>query len=317
MEKADNEDYVTDGDAVTARPVLIAGPTASGKSALALALAERDGGVVINADASQVYACWRVLTARPDEAELARAPHRLYGHVRCDVRSSAGAWLRDVAAALDDARRSGLRPVVVGGTGLYFAALTEGLAAIPDVPAAVRARSSALLDDGRIDVLLDELARDDPETLGRIDRANPMRVQRAWDVLRATGRGLADWHRSKAQPLVPPDQALRLVVEPDLSMLNNNIARRFRAMVETGALDECRRFIAADLDPTLPSARVLGAGPLIAHLRGAADLDAAVTASVTATRQFAKRQRTWMRNRMAAWTRIVPGPTELDAIGPD
>jgi tRNA dimethylallyltransferase len=288
-------------------PVLIAGPTASGKSALALAIAERDGGVVINADASQVYDCWRVLTARPDETELARAPHRLYGHVDGAVRYSAGAWLRDVTAALDEARCGGLRPVIVGGTGLYFAALTEGLAGIPAIPAEVHARSAALLDDGRIDVLLDDLARDDAESYGRIDRDNPVRVQRAWDVLRATGRGLADWHRSTAPPLMPPDQAVRLVVEADLSHLNSVIERRFLKMLEDGALDECRDFAAAGLDPSLPSARVLGAGPLMAHLRGEAGLEAAVAASVTATRQFAKRQRTWMRNRMADWTRVAPG----------
>lgn len=294
-----------------AKTLLIAGPTASGKSALALAVAARDGGMVINADASQVYACWRVLTARPSDADLARAPHRLYGHVACTVRYSTGAWLRDVAAALDEAHALGLRPIVVGGTGLYFAALTEGLAEIPEIPAAVRARSMALLAEGRVGAMLDDLAREDPETFARIDRDNPMRVQRAWDVLEATGRGLGDWHRTTAAPLL--GDADRVVVEPEIASLSNAIESRFRVMVEHGALDEARAFLGAGVDPSLPSARMLGAPPLMAYLRGETSLDQAVTDSVVATRQYAKRQRTWMRSRMAEWTRVEPG-TALTAI---
>lgn len=284
--------------------MIIAGPTASGKSALALALAERDGGVVINADASQVYDCWRVLTARPGDGDLARAPHRLYGDVAPTRRYSAGDWLRDAEAAIADARRDGLRPIVVGGTGLYLGALTEGLAAIPPVPAEVRAQSEAMLAAGEVGTLLETLRQRDPETFARIDRANPMRVQRAWDVLAATGRGLADWHRDAAAPVLPPAEAVRLVVEPDAGALNITIEARFRAMLAAGALEECRRFLALAIDPALPAARVLGAPPLIAHLRGTLDRDAAVRESITTTRQYAKRQRTWLRNRMADWPRF-------------
>lgn len=296
---------------MTIRPLLIAGPTASGKSALALAVAERDGGLVINADASQVYACWRVLTARPSDDDLARAPHRLYGQVPCAVRYSTGRWLRDVAGALAEARARGLRPIVVGGTGLYFTALTEGLAAIPAIPDAIRAHSTALLEAGRLDAMLDDLARADPETHARIDRANPMRVQRAWDVLRATGRGLTDWHRATAAPLV--DDAVRVVVDPDMSRLDAAIERRLELMVENGALDECRAFAAAGLDPSLPSARVLGAPPLMAFLSGKTTLDRAVTEGVVATHQYAKRQRTWLRNRLGTWLRVPPGTAALAA----
>ncbi|MBA3324251.1 MAG: tRNA (adenosine(37)-N6)-dimethylallyltransferase MiaA, partial [Rhodobacteraceae bacterium] len=155
------------------RPVLIAGPTASGKSALALAIAERDGGWVINADALQVYSCWRVLTARPDAAACRRAPHRLYGHVRCDARYSVGAWLREIAPVIAEARAAAARPVIVGGTGLYLSALVTGLAAIPAIPPEVRARSSALLGSGGVDALAAQLAQHDPATLEQIDRVNP------------------------------------------------------------------------------------------------------------------------------------------------
>jgi tRNA dimethylallyltransferase len=298
------------------RPLLIAGPTASGKSALALALAERHGGCVVNADALQVYACWRVLTARPGDDELARAPHMLYGHVGCDVRYSVGAWLRDVAEALAEARRLGLRPIVVGGTGLYLSALTEGLADIPEIPPEVRARSEALLGAGRLDALLADLARHDPATLARIDRSNPMRVQRAWEVLAATGRGLSAWHRTTGPPLVPPSAAVRLVVEPEISMLNANIAARFHLMMQQGALDECRRFLAAGYALNAPSGRALGAAQLARYLSGEIPFEAAVADGITATRQFAKRQRTWFRRRMADWPRIDPASalTKLSEI---
>lgn len=293
------------------RPVLIAGPTASGKSALALALAERDGGLVINADAAQVYACWRVLTARPGPEDLARAPHELYGHVSCAVRFSVGAWLGDAAAAIAEAQARGLRPIVVGGTGLYLTNLTEGLAAIPAIPADLRRSAEAL----PLAALLETLARDDPETFARIDRRNPVRVQRAWEVLAATGRGLADWHRATPPPVLDPDRCLRYVLDPDISALNATIGTRFRAMLEAGALDECRAFLRAGHDPGTPAGRVLGAPPLFAHLAGTLTLDAAIALSVTATRRFAKRQRTWLRSRMPGWTRIPPDA--LAAIPPD
>ncbi len=291
---------------MTDRPIVLYGPTASGKSALALAIAARDGGAIINADASQVYACWRVLTARPGDDDLARAPHCLYGHVACDVRYSVGAWLRDVAGALAEARARGLRPIVVGGTGLYLSALTEGLADIPATPTELRARSEAMIRDGRLDVLRAELAANDPATFARIDPANPRRIQRAWEVLVATGRGLSDWHRRSAAPILPPEQCVRLAVEPDISRINSNIAARFQRMLDDGALDECRRFLGAGFAPDLPSARVLGAGPLFAHLAGALSRDDAAAVAVTATRRFAKRQRTWLRNRMPDWLRIDP-----------
>jgi tRNA dimethylallyltransferase len=305
MSESDKRDYVAriwPGG----RPVIVAGPTASGKSELAVRVAERDGGCVINADASQVYACWRVLTARPSEAELARAPHALYGHVTCDARYSVGAWLRDVAAALADARTRALRPVIVGGTGLYLSALTEGLADIPEVPPEVRERSEAMLRSGTA-AMLAELERRDPATFARIDRDNPVRVQRAWEVLTATGRGLSDWHRATCPPVLPASEAACVVLNPGIPRVSNAIAVRFQRMLQDGALDECRAFLAAGHDPEAPAGRVLGAAPLFAHLRGRLTLEAAVEAAVTATRQYAKRQRTWFRHRMAGWPRVGPG----------
>ena len=293
------------------RPVIIAGPTASGKSALALAVAERDGGWVINADALQVYACWRVLTARPDAAACARAPHRLYGHVACDAPYSVGHWLREIGPVIAAARAAGARPVIVGGTGLYLGALTTGLAAIPAIPHEVRARSAAALQSGGLEALVADLARDDPETLERIDRNNPMRVQRAWDVLAATGRGLVEWRKTKAEAILPVSETVAVTLAPDKSILNHNIARRFHSMIENGGLDEAARFLASGVDRDLPAGRALGAKQLIAYLESDLTVAAAVEAAVAATRRYAKRQRTWLRNRMAGWLSLDPSGGDL------
>lgn len=295
------------------RPVVIAGPTASGKSALALAIAERDNGWVINADALQVYGCWRVLTARPDTDVCARAPHRLYGHVPCDVPYSVGAWLREVAPVIDAARAAGARPVIVGGTGLYLTALTLGLHAIPPTPPAVRARSDALLRAGGPAALADDLARDDPATLALLDRNNPRRLQRAWEVLTATGRGLVAWRSAATAPVLDEQDALRFLLSPEVTFLNRSIRARFELMLEEGALEECARFRAQGGDLALPSGRALGAADLLGYLDGRLSLAAATDAAVAATRRYAKRQRTWFRNHMAAWTRIDT-PDALDRI---
>lgn len=298
----------------TATPVLIAGPTASGKSELALRIAERDGGVVINADAAQVYDCWRVLTARPPDEDLARAPHLLYGHVSGATRYSVGAWLRDLAPILADPSR---RPIVVGGTGLYLSALTEGLTDIPAIPPELRARSQALIDGGDLDALRSDLAREDPETYAGIDRANPARVQRAWEVLHATGRGLSDWHRDVAPALLDPSRCRRIVLNPDRDVLADRIALRFDRMMAQGAPDEARAFAVLGLDPALPSARVLGAPDLLASLRGEMTAAEAISSAVIQTRQFAKRQRSWFRGRMADWTWLDPFAADpLDAVAP-
>jgi tRNA dimethylallyltransferase len=274
------------------QPVLIAGPTASGKSALAMAIAAARGSVVVNADAIQVFANWRVLTARPSQADEAALPHALYGHVPGDGDYSVGHWLRDLAPLLD----APCPPVIVGGTGLYFTALTEGLAPIPSTPASVRARADAL-------PLAALVAGLDPDTAARIDLNNRARVQRAWEVLNATGRGIAAWQDATPPPLLAPARASLLLLDAPVDWLNARIAQRFDRMLADGALDEARANLPV-WDPGRLSSKAIGAPELIAHLHGAMTLDQARAAATIATRQFAKRQRTWFRARMRGWRRL-------------
>jgi tRNA dimethylallyltransferase len=271
------------------RPVLIAGPTASGKSALAADIARRDGGLIINADALQVFAGWPILTARPTPADEAALPHALYGHIPIDGLYSVGHWLRDVAALLSGPRR----PIIVGGTGLYLSALTEGLADIPATPPAIRATADTL----PLDTLLAGL---DPETATRIDRRNRARVQRAWEVLQATGESLSLWQSRTRVPLLPLPGATAIVLRPDKDWLNARIERRFDTMLTAGALDEARANLPG-WQPARLSSRAIGAAELIAHLKGDLPLADARGAAIIASRQYAKRQRTWFRSRMAHW----------------
>lgn len=277
------------------RPVLITGPTASGKSALAMAVAARNGRPVINADAMQVFADWRILTARPSVAAEARVPHALYGHVPGHVEYSVGRWLRDLAPFL-----GGPAPVIVGGTGLYFTALTEGLAPIPEIPEEVRRTAMKRVASEGIDALLGEL---DSGTRARIDARNPMRVQRAWAVLAATGRGLATWQDETAPPLLPLSSAAAILVDVPTDWLSERIERRFAQMLSNGLLDEVRANAPA-WHPARPSAKAIGAAELISHVRGEMSLDDARMAAIVATRQFAKRQRSWFRGRMSGWETV-------------
>jgi tRNA dimethylallyltransferase len=276
------------------KPVLIAGPTASGKSALAMEIAAAQGREIVNADALQVFADWRILTARPSPQDEAALPHRLYGHIPGTQGYSVGHWLREVAPLLDTA------PVIVGGTGLYFTALTEGLAEIPATPDEIRTEAMTRLETEGHETLLAEL---DPETAARIDRKNPMRIQRAWEVLQSTGRGLARWQDDTGPPLVSAEAAHRLLIDAPKDWLTPRIERRFDQMLEQGALDEARAN-APNWTPGQPSAKAIGAAELIAHVRGEMSLEEAREAAVNATRQYAKRQRSWFRARMKDWSPV-------------
>ncbi len=277
------------------RPVLLAGATASGKSALALRIAQAQSRAIVNADALQVYACWRILSARPTPEDERAVPHFLYGIKGFTQTYSVGAWLRDVAPHV----QADPAPVIVGGTGLYFSALLDGLTDIPPIPDHVRAQGDALRQTAPQDMVADLRDRD-PDTADAIDLANPMRVQRAWEVLQATGRGLRAWQRDTPPPLLAPDQAQGLVLHVPPAVLEDRLTRRFDAMLDQGALDEVRAVLPI-WDPARPAARAIGAPELVAYLQGDLTLAQARDRAVIATRQYAKRQRTWFRSRFKTW----------------
>lgn len=278
-----------------ARHVVIAGPTASGKSALAMQIAREQGGTVVNADALQIWACWRVLTARPSAADEAAVPHALYGHVPPDRSYSVGDWLKEVATLPG-------RLIVVGGTGLYLNALTRGLAPIPPVPPEIRLEGDSLIAAGGLSQMVAEL---DPESRAGIDTRNPARVQRAWEVLRATGRGIARWQAETPAPLIAPETAALIQIQSDRDWLANRIERRFDQMLAMGALDEVRAVLPL-WNPAHQWTKAIGAPELAAHLRGELSLTEARDLSVIATRQYAKSQRIWFRGKMRDW-RIMAG----------
>lgn len=287
------------------RAVLIAGPTASGKSALALGRAQRSGGVIINADSMQVYDTLRVVTARPSVEDEAAAEHRLYGTVPVSERFSTGQWIRAVQAVLDEIAPD-REAIFVGGTGLYFDALTNGFADVPEVPAPV-----ALGVEYEI-AGLDEAARmalltaEDPETAARLAVADPQRVIRAIAVKRATGRALSSFQKEQQPALLADWDIERMVLWPERDLLRARIARRFAAMFSDGAVDEVRAIAAQNLDPSLPAMKAIGVPEIMAWMDGAMAREDAISRATIATQQYAKRQRTWFRNRMGDWPRVVP-----------
>ncbi|HEY7243528.1 MAG TPA: tRNA (adenosine(37)-N6)-dimethylallyltransferase MiaA [Xanthobacteraceae bacterium] len=303
------------------RAVLIAGPTASGKSALALELACELGGTVINADSMQVYRDLRIVTARPRPEEETRVPHRLYGHVDAGTSYSTGRWCAEAAAALAQAQGAGRLPILVGGTGLYFKALTHGLAAIPPIPADVRARIRARVAAEGIAPLYAELEARDPETAARLMPGDRTRVARALEVVVATGRSIADWQRAEMRGDVgaglkpAPTEPVRIFLSVERSELYARIDARFERMLAAGAIEEVARLRERRLDPALPAMKAHGVPWLMRHLDGEIDLATAAEGAKRDTRRYSKRQVTWFRHQLPPWTFAAPehAPTAIRA----
>lgn len=291
--------------------VLIAGPTASGKSALAVHVARLIGGTVVNADSMQVYGDLRILTARPSREDESVVPHRLYGVVDGAVNFSAGRYVEAASALLGELAASGRRPVFVGGTGLYFKALTDGLSEIPPVPDAIRAELRAAHAGRPTPELHGALARQDPLAASRLTPNDRLRIERALEVLAATGRSVTDFRGMRKPGPLAAARLVRVVLAPDRTSLRERIDRRFERMIAAGALDEVARLAARGLDTALPIMRAHGVPPLAAHLRGEMSLSDAIARGQADTRAYAKRQSTWARTQMADWAAIAPA----DAAG--
>lgn len=286
------------------RVLLIMGPTASGKSALALALAERIGGEIVNADSMQVYRDFRVLSARPSLEEESQAPHHLYGHVDAAKRYSTGRWLADALAAIAEIRARDKTPILVGGTGLYFKALTQGLAEMPTVDAELRAALIERAEREGAPSLHAELTRLDPQTAARLEPNDAPRIIRALEVIEATGESITSF-QANTKPALTASEWRGIALTPDRDALYASINARFTNMLEQGALDEVRAFAARNLDPTLPAIKAHGAPALSAYLRGEIPLQAATEIGQRDTRRYAKRQFTWIANQMPDWPRIA------------
>jgi tRNA dimethylallyltransferase len=286
--------------------VLIAGPTASGKSALALAVAERIGGVIVNTDSMQVYRDLSIITARPGGSETDRVPHLLYGHVDAAQNYSAGRFVDDAAAAIGEAHALRRIPVFTGGSGLYFKALIAGLAAIPPVPPEIRAAVRERLEASGPAALHAELARRDPAAAAHLQPADRTRVARALEVVEATGRSITEWRHDGLPPLLDAARVAKIFLAPDRATLYRRIDARFDAMLSAGALDEVRALAARRLDPLLPAMKAHGVPWLIRHFAGGMSLAAAADEAKKDTRHYAKRQFTWFRHQLGDWPRVDP-----------
>ncbi|TBY77044.1 tRNA (adenosine(37)-N6)-dimethylallyltransferase MiaA [Rhizobium leguminosarum bv. viciae] len=290
----------------TVNAILITGPTASGKSALAVELAKRHDGAVVNADSMQVYDTLRVLTARPSKEEMQGVPHHLYGHVPAAAAYSTGAWLRDVSGLLPGLRDAGRLPVFVGGTGLYFKALTGGLSDMPEIPEVLREKlRTRLLEEGP-DGLYIELAEADPAMAASLNRQDGQRIVRALEVVKATGRSIADFQGRSGTMVIDAAQARKIVVLPDRAVLHQRINGRFEKMLQQGAEDEVRALLALDLPAEAPVMKAIGVSQITAMVRGEMTRDEVLEKGAAATRQYAKRQMTWFRNQMDdSWERLT------------
>ncbi|MGF1650116.1 MAG: tRNA (adenosine(37)-N6)-dimethylallyltransferase MiaA [Hyphomicrobiaceae bacterium] len=286
------------------RAVLIAGPTATGKSALALDLARAIGGVIVNADSMQVYKDLAVLTARPAAADLATAPHALYGHVEGAETYSAGRFVRELATVLSEAAERGSVPIIVGGTGLYFRAALVGLSEIPPVPDAVRRRWRARADEIGPQALHQELAARDPQTAPRLADTDRQRVVRALEVLEATGRSISDWQRTPGRPLITLSQSIPILLSGPRSALHARADARFLSMLDAGAIEEVRALAALERPPDAMVLRAVGVRPIARYIDGSISRASMIAEAQAETRQYIKRQETWFRKYMSEWNRV-------------
>jgi len=295
--------------------ILIAGPTASGKSALALELAAKLGGVIINADSMQVYRDLRIITARPTPDEERRVPHRLYGHVDATENYSVGRWFGEAAAALADTFGQGRPAIMTGGTGLYFSTLTRGIAAVPPVPAEIRRVVRNRLTTEGVAALHQELSKRDPATAARLKPGDRARITRALEVVLATGRSLAQWHEDNMPARLDLAAAAKVFLMPNRDELGLRIDARFDAMMSAGALEEVRAFAARNLDPNLPAMKAHGVPWLIRHLKGEIAMAEAVAQAKRDTRRYTKRQATWFRNQLPQfeWAEPQHAATAVEA----
>lgn len=278
--------------------ILITGPTASGKSALAVRLAKAHGGVVINADSMQVYDTLRVLTARPSQEDMGGVPHHLYGHVPAGRHYSTGEWFRDAVEVLKSVRDAGLIPVFVGGTGLYFKALTGGLSDMPAVPDDIRAGLRAQLATEGAEHMHTFLARRDPETAAILRPGDGQRILRALEIVEATGQSIRVFQARSGPVAVDPERAMKMIVLPDRAILRERINRRFAQMLDAGAVEEVRALLALSLKPEMPAMKAIGVPQIAAMLDGAMIRETVIETASAATRQYAKRQMTWFRNQL-------------------
>lgn len=285
---------------------LIAGPTASGKSALALDLAVKTGAVIVNADSMQVYSVLSLITARPGAEALAAAPHHLYGHVHPSESYSTGRWLRDAETLFRTEELAGRPVIFVGGTGLYFRALTEGLSPMPDIPEDIRTRWRSRLELEGAQALHRTLAAADPDSATRIRPSDGQRIVRALEVLEASGRPMGQWHCEPVRPLVDSGSARKIVLEPDRKLLRERIENRFDQMLAEGALEEVRALLALGLPPSMPAMKAIGVPELSDALSGRVSIEEAAARAKAATRRYAKRQMTWFRHQLGPdWQRIA------------
>ena len=287
--------------------ILITGPTASGKSALAVALAKQHNGVVVNADSMQVYDTLHVLTARPFEADMQGVAHHLYGHVPASQHYSTGEWFRDAAVVLQAVRGEGRIPVFVGGTGLYFKALTGGLSDMPAVPAAIREHVRGRLLAEGAEALHAALSEKDPETAASLRPGDGQRIARALEIFEATGQSIRVFQARQGSVAIDPESALKIVVLPDRALLRQRIDRRFAGMLETGAVEEVEALLSLGLKPEMPAMKAIGVPQIAAFLSGTMSKAEVIETSSAATRQYAKRQMTWFRNQLDdSWLRWDP-----------